>query len=447
MRRFVPFFVALLALFAGAAGPAAAYQDLMPYQWALQQISAAAGWQASTGAGITVGVVDTGADAGHPDFGGRVSTVDCTGGSCRAGGDDQNGHGTHVTGIIAAANDGSGITGVAPNVQVIVAKVFVCENSSCDNPGASLDDINAGVSYLLSRGVAAINLSLGDPGTFGTGFFCDDSTFSDLSQRIWNAGSVGVFAAGNCGGGLLGGQALSGANALIVGATGGHDEPAAYNSSMSGAKWGLAAPGGNPSGSACRSDGTDCILSTWPRSRHESNTASGPYWLEAGTSMAAPHVTAAVGALRAKGLTRDAAVNTIMGSLDHISCGSGCQGRLNLQHALGAAPLTTSTTAPPSGGQTFGGGSAPTTRTTRKPTPKPVITAAPTTLPPATTTTEMVTTTTEAPIRPQALAPVKKDDSSGPGAVPVLVAIAGLLAAAGGTGAAAWRRSRAAARP
>lgn len=445
MRRFAPVFAAVLTLLAVSATPASAYSDYTSSQWALQRISAAAGWQVSKGDGITVGVVDTGADAGHPEFGGRVSTVDCTGGSCKAGGDDLNGHGTHVTGIIGAAADGSGTTGVAPDIHVIVAKVFVCDSSACDSPSATNTDVAAGVSYLLSQHVAAINLSLGDPGFVGTGTLCNNNSFRDLAQQMWDGGSVGVFAAGNCGGGLLGGSALGNANALIVGATGPNDERSAYTSDMSSVKWGLAAPGGDPSGSNCKADGTDCVLSTWPRSRPESNSDSGPYRLEAGTSMAAPHVTAAVGALRAAGLSRDAAVNAIMSNLDQISCGAGCQGRLNLQRALGAAPMTTAPPAPTN--QNFSAGATPRTTTTRKATPRTTpapataVTAAPTT----TVVTEPPTTTTVAPPEVKAQSALKKPtshDDSGPGALPVVVAIAGLLAAGLATGAAAYRRRK-----
>src|SRR5690349_5198437 len=143
MRRFLVLFAALGLLLVSAPG-AQAYTDLTPYQWALQQIHAPAAWPVSSGAGVTVGVVDTGADAGHPEFGGRVRTVDCSTGSCQAGGSDVHGHGTHVTGIIAAANDGSGTAGVAPQTNVIVTNVFTCNNSACSDPGASIDAIQAG---------------------------------------------------------------------------------------------------------------------------------------------------------------------------------------------------------------------------------------------------------------------------------------------------------------
>ena len=63
-----------------------------------------------------------------------------------------------------------------------------------------------------------------------------------------------------------------------------------------------------------------------------------PYYLLQGTSMAAPHVTGAVAALRAKGLSKEGAVDAIM-HLDTIRCGSRLPGTLNLQRALGAPNL------------------------------------------------------------------------------------------------------------
>jgi subtilisin family serine protease len=447
MRRLTVFLAALIFVMV-AAQARATTADLTPYQWALTQIHARDGWQVSTGRGVTVGVVDTGADAGHPDFGGRVSTVDCTGGGgCHAGGDDPHGHGTHVTGIIAAANDGAGIAGVAPDVNVLVAKVFSCtdpcgEGSGENAPSATLDDIQTGVNWLISQGVVAINMSLGDFGIFGLGAFCDDSGFSSMLNGIWSAGVVPVFAAGNCGRGLGGGTAPRNTNALVVAATGPTGAETGYTNSMAGVKWGLAAPGGDAS--ACRSDGSNCILSTWPVKK---SNGGDPYYLISGTSMAAPHVTGAVAALRAKGLSQQGAVDAIMQSLDPVpgGCEGACQGLLNLQRALGAPnapPVTTPTTRSATSGFGGTGGTVRRTATTRKATPTP--TAAPTTAAPVpeTTTTEVPTTTTEPPVATrQALKPPSGgrsgDDSAGP--IALVLALVGITGAAGAT-ANAWRR-------
>lgn len=357
-RRLPVLLVPVLALLA-LPGPARASNDPgFAKQWGLAQIGAPTAWARTTAGSVTVGIVDSGANASHPDFAGRVKTVDCTNtqgsdANCRAGGADQNGHGTHVTGIVAAEKDnGRGVAGVAPNVKVIVAKVFVCNNSACDNPSATSDDIVAGVSKVLKMGAKVVNLSLGDPGLFGAGVLCDNSGFRNLLNSIWDAGAVAVFAAGNCGGGLLGGGAdFSDVNALIVGATGPNGQLASYSNSLASAKWGLAAPGGGDND--CRSDQENCILSTWK--------GNDEYAYLRGTSMAAPHVTGAMAELLAV-TNRDAAVNALLANLDPLSCGSGCRGRLNIGKAVSAvAGAPPATTAAPTTAASSGGKSTPTT--------------------------------------------------------------------------------------
>lgn len=388
-RRLAPVALALFTAVALAGGVQASNDTAFNQQWNLQKISAPSGWNVSTGTGVTVGVVDSGADSGHPDFGGRITTFRCTGTSGNVNncggpgtGDDQNGHGTHVTGIVAATKDNNeGIAGVAPEARVVVAKVFTCNNAACDAPEASFNDVVAGVNKVLQQGARVVNLSLGDPGVFASGFLCNNSDFSELLNSIWNANAVPVFAAGNCGGGFLGGGAnFQNTNALVVGATGPDDAVAGYSSSLSGAKWGLVAPGG--ADASCSSNSAGCILSTWPRSKITAGQA--PYaWLR-GTSMAAPHVAGAMAAILARQPDRAAAVNALLGGLDKISCGAGCQGRLNLARALGAAPTATPTTKPmpaPSG----------TTATTRRPSAPRATAPSPAT---STSVTAEATTTT-----------------------------------------------------
>ena len=83
------------------------------------------------GAGISVGIVDTGVDIHHEDLAGQVLlTTNCIGANAdpsgRTGnGQDDNGHGTHVAGIIAGIKDnGKGGSGVAPGAKLIVAKAL-----------------------------------------------------------------------------------------------------------------------------------------------------------------------------------------------------------------------------------------------------------------------------------------------------------------------------------
>src|SRR5436853_5146279 len=131
VRRLPRFFVAvfsavLLTLAVGAPTPAFASNDtLFDQQWPLAQIKAPEAWSVSTGAGVTIGIVDSGIDFSHPDLAGKVvASANCLGGQCRDGGaDDGHGHGTILAGIAAAVtNNGLGIAGVAPDARLLIAK-------------------------------------------------------------------------------------------------------------------------------------------------------------------------------------------------------------------------------------------------------------------------------------------------------------------------------------
>jgi len=125
---------------AGAAVPATPNDPLFAKQWGLAMVGAPAAWATSTGAGTLVGVVDTGADLSHEDLAGQiVGSTDCVGSSgnpleCHGTGQDDNGHGTEVAGIIAAAtNNGHGIAGTAPGARLLIAKA-VTQNRTASSP-------------------------------------------------------------------------------------------------------------------------------------------------------------------------------------------------------------------------------------------------------------------------------------------------------------------------
>jgi hypothetical protein len=94
-------------------------------QWDMPQINVPAA-QAITGGnrGVVVGDIDTGLDFNHPDLAANVdfgNSASCIGGApdtSPAAWNDDNGHGTHTAGTIAAAANGIGIIGVAPNVRL-----------------------------------------------------------------------------------------------------------------------------------------------------------------------------------------------------------------------------------------------------------------------------------------------------------------------------------------
>src|SRR5581483_935705 len=107
-----------------------------------------------TGKGVLVGIVDTGIDSTHPDVAGRVkASKDMTG----EGDVDNNGHGTHVAGIVGGngtASQGK-YRGVAYECDYVVAKVLRGDGSGL------MSDVIAGLEYVVDQGVKVINLSLG----------------------------------------------------------------------------------------------------------------------------------------------------------------------------------------------------------------------------------------------------------------------------------------------
>lgn len=135
------------------------------------------------GTGKTAWIIDTGIDLDHPDLN--------TSRSCHAafngnGPDDQNGHGTHVAGTIAAINNGIGVVGVAPNAFVCAVRVLGASGSG------TWEQVINGVNYVAANGASGdvANMSLGGSGSNAT-----------LEQAVRDASAQVKFAiaAGNSG--------------------------------------------------------------------------------------------------------------------------------------------------------------------------------------------------------------------------------------------------------
>jgi subtilisin family serine protease len=135
---------------------------------------------ANTGAGIKVAIIDTGIDLDHPDLNvvGNVNFV-----NEKKSGDDDNGHGTHVAGILAALDNDIGVAGIAPGAELYAVKVL-------DRGGSGwMSDVIAGIGWAADNGMDVANMSLGAKGTS-----------SALHTAIINARDAGVtivVAAGN----------------------------------------------------------------------------------------------------------------------------------------------------------------------------------------------------------------------------------------------------------
>ena len=318
---------ALVLLPTGGAG--ASNDPSFKDQWGLAKIGAESAWTRTTGAGIRIGIVDTGIDLEHEDLAGKVvESINCVGSGgdqakCNGSAQDDQGHGTHVGGIAAASKDnGKGVAGVAPDAQLVVAKVM---NSQGAGAGS---DVTAGIKWVVDHGAKVVNLSLGDPAQPITALISENELKEGV-EYAWSHGAIAVMAAGNSGTGLgIEGANFGDMNAIVVGATGPDDTPASYSTSTGEAKWAVAAPGG----AADQSKKANDIFSTfWIKGQKNS------YGYQAGTSMAAPHVAGAVALLLAQGYSPAEAVTRLLDTSDKgVGCestSSTCRGRINVDKA------------------------------------------------------------------------------------------------------------------
>ncbi len=286
-------------------------------QWAMSRFGAEKVWKKATGRGVVVAVVDTGVQANHADLKGHVlAGRDFVAPGTSAS--DENGHGTHVAGIISAvANNKRGIAGLAPSSRILPVRVL-------DNRGeGSSDDVAKGIIWAVKAGAKVINLSLGSSQSDTAG---QQAIAYAVSKNV-----VVVAAAGNdgCGGGGLlglgGGGGLLGLggpphsypaeypNVLAVGAINSDGSVASY--SNCGEYVDVVAPGSS-------------IVSTMignPSSQLGCQAGSGYCYLS-GTSMATPY-TAAAAALKIEQLGKGWKQSTVRSRLQSTATDIQEQGR------------------------------------------------------------------------------------------------------------------------
>ncbi len=302
--------------------------------WHLDAIGARTAWRAAVGLGVTVAIVDSGVDLGHPDLLGQVvGSVSCLGAAgdparcvANAGNTDHDGHGTHIAGLVAArADNGLGVAGVAPRARILAIRAL---HSGCGAPGClpsgEAADVAAGVRYATAHGAAVINLSL-TAVPLGT-------ELAAAIAEAWSTGVITVLAAGNHGGV---GRFRGSSRALVVTATDRSGRRAPYAADLTGVALGVAAPGGNSGDTlgSCHMGGSPVgIVSTYARREGD---GSG-YTCLAGTSMAVPQVSGALALLLSMGYDRDAALERL---LDTARPGPGLgAGSIDLTAAV-AGPL------------------------------------------------------------------------------------------------------------
>jgi len=237
-----------------------------------------------TGKGQTVCIIDTGVNYSHPDLGG------CFGANCKVIGGydfvnndadpmDDNGHGTHVAGIIAA--NGS-INGVAPEAKIVALKVCNSGGSCSDNNVISAINWCVGNSSVYN--ISVISMSLG--GAFNFTSYCDSDTTenSDIYAAPINSAFAKnisfAISSGNSGNSTSVSSPACIQNATRVGATTKSDGIASYSN-----RWALDmlfAPGSAINSTMTISNTLGC---------------TGLYCEMSGTSMATPHVAGAIAIL------------------------------------------------------------------------------------------------------------------------------------------------------
>ncbi|MDZ4655649.1 MAG: S8 family peptidase [Coriobacteriia bacterium] len=222
--------------------------------WGIDRINADEAWAITTGDPVKVAIVDTGIDTTHPDLAanvmGGMSAVNYT----RKYTDD-NGHGTHVAGIVAALDNSIGVVGVGPDIDLYAVKVLNRKGSGY------ISDIIEGLDWCQSAEMDVVNMSL------GTGVYLQ--SFHDAVNSLYESGVVVVAAAGNDGNDSAVNYPAAFPEVIAVGATTQTDTLAYFT--CTGPEVELSAPGSN-------------IYSTYK---------NGGYATLSGTSMASPHVTGA----------------------------------------------------------------------------------------------------------------------------------------------------------
>lgn len=147
-------------------GPRAAIAQL---PWAQQLLDLTRTWPHSTGAGVTVAVVDSGVDVDHPQLQGKVLPgKDFFSGRDLPGNFDCVSHGTAVASIIAATQaQGVGFRGVAPDAAILPVRITDRELSDNGQPTpVDPNAIAAGIRYAADQGARVINLSLSGYGDY-----------------------------------------------------------------------------------------------------------------------------------------------------------------------------------------------------------------------------------------------------------------------------------------
>jgi len=217
------------------AAPSTPNDPSFDRQWALRKVGALCAWDRTTGsANVIVAVVDSGVDPTHPDLVDRLRTDGYDFVDDDSDPRDENGHGTHVAGIVAAVlNNNEGVAGLAPGVTILPVRVMDARGRGSDRA------IARGIRFSADKGAKVINLSLGATLTLNADE--PSALVNDAIIYAQQQGALVVVAAGNDAVPLPNAIAVDNPDVLVVAATDERDRKAPF--SNSGPWVAVSAPG------------------------------------------------------------------------------------------------------------------------------------------------------------------------------------------------------------
>ena len=236
--------------------------------YGIKMVGAPLEWHETMGEGIKVGIVDTGVCFRHPDLKNRIADAVCFTSENAGSIEDKNGHGTHVSGIVAAEKNGRGVVGVAPMSELYIAKAFGMDGKTNYNA------IEKSLLWMAEKKVDVINMSFSSPET--------SHRYAELVKYIHSKGITMICAAGN--------EGSKGENTMGY--------PANFRETIA-----VSAVDINKNIADFSSKGRAAEISAAGINIYSTYLDNG-YATLSGTSMATPIISGAVAILQAKGMMR-----------------------------------------------------------------------------------------------------------------------------------------------
>jgi len=243
-------------------------QSSQVIDWGVDEVNAPGAWNNSTGTGVKIAVLDTGISKKHPDLD-VAGGVNLVGDKSNKKWDDDNGHGTHVAGIIGACNNSVGVVGVAYDCELYAVKVLGSSG------GGQISDVIEGIEWAVANDMDIISMSIGT-----TAY---SQAFEEACDFAYSSDVLLVAAAGNSGDGDL--------------TTNDIEYPAKFDSVIA-----VSAIDSNDIAPMWSADGAEVELAA-PGVSIYSTFLNDGYATESGTSMSTPFVSGVAALVKSENLS------------------------------------------------------------------------------------------------------------------------------------------------